>query len=816
MRNTIKIPEILAPAGSMDSLKAAVAAGCDAVYIGGSRFGARAYADNPKGDEMLEAIEYCHIHGVKIYMTVNTLLKDREMEDLYPFLKPYYEAGLDAVIVQDTGVLKNIHSWFPDVEIHVSTQMTITMGVSDNLLRKYGVTRIVPARELTIDELRQMRKDTSLEMEVFVHGALCYCYSGQCLFSSMLGGRSGNRGRCAQPCRQPYIIDGKKCDTGEYVLSPEELSNLPYIADMIDAGIDSFKIEGRMKRPEYTAFVTAMFRKYVDLYEQLGKTGYEEYISSNQEEFDNDLEKLKEIYNRGGFTQGYLEGLSGVPFKKKKSGKGNMLSAKRPKHGGVLVGRVVSVGKSSLKYKLERKLHPQDVVEFCDDNMIQKYEYTIGEAKEAGDIVEARFKKGSRIYVGDLVYRTKEAELLDKIRKRYIDKEKKVFIVGKFEAKLGKKAVLHVTNGDVTYSVKGDICEAALNKPSDCKNVSKSILQTGATEFDFFKLDVMIDENLFIPVGMIKKLRREALAGLREKMLEKYRRSNASYTIEQNCEMSSGKSRDNKVEIQRIISVMTMEQLLVVLELCGRETKKIYLRTELLNKKEIKEAIDKIHVKGKEAFIVMPHIFRKPLWEKICCQAEKVEYFCECDGYVIKNFEEFIFLTEKCKIAPDKITIDAQMYVMNESAYDFWRENGVKNFTMPFELTSYEMNKLAEKEGCEFIIYTHIPMMVSAQCVMYNTSNCALSDSKGINSETVLTDNKRRDFVAINYCKYCYNIIYQAKPLYLVKYEEEFKEKGISKFRYDFIFESKEEIKEILSGRYSGDYEEGHILNGVE
>ena len=276
MANQIKVPEILAPAGSFESLKAAVAAGCDAVYIGGSRFGARAYADNPEGDDMLRAIDYCHIYGVKIYMTVNTLLKEREIAELYSFLKPYYEAGLDAVIVQDVGAMRNIHAWFPEMEIHASTQMTITMGVSDDLLKKYGVTRIVPARELTIGELEQMRKDTLMEMEVFVHGALCYCYSGQCLFSSMLGGRSGNRGRCAQPCRQPYLVEGNKSDIGDYILSPKELCNLPYVCEMIEAGIDSFKIEGRMKRPEYTAFVTSIFRKYVDLYAAMGKDAYKE------------------------------------------------------------------------------------------------------------------------------------------------------------------------------------------------------------------------------------------------------------------------------------------------------------------------------------------------------------------------------------------------------------------------------------------------------------------------------------------------------------------------------------------------------------
>ena len=207
----LKKPEILSPAGSIESVRAAVNAGCDAIYIGGSRFGARAYADNPQGDQMAEVIRYCHRYGVKVYMTVNTLLKEHELQqDLYDYIRPYYLEGLDAVIVQDVGVMNYLHRYFPDLEIHASTQMTLTMGESTELLEPYGVTRIVPARELTLQELVQMRQSTGLEIEVFVHGALCYCYSGQCLFSSMLGGRSGNRGRCAQPCRRDIIWRERK------------------------------------------------------------------------------------------------------------------------------------------------------------------------------------------------------------------------------------------------------------------------------------------------------------------------------------------------------------------------------------------------------------------------------------------------------------------------------------------------------------------------------------------------------------------------------------------------------------------------------
>nr|MDE6852054.1 U32 family peptidase [Lachnospiraceae bacterium] len=264
MKTVIKEkPEILAPAGSYAGLQAAVAAGCDAVYIGGMQFGARAYADHPDTHTMVQAIEYCHLHDVKLYLTVNTLLKDHELQgSLYDYILPFYEAGLDAVIVQDLGVVKALHRWFPDLDLHASTQMNLVMGKGIDRLKQYGITRIVPARELSLAELEQMRQDTDLELEVFVHGALCYCYSGRCLFSSMQGGRSGNRGRCTQPCRMLY--HGR--EQSGYYLSPRELCNLSYLPDLIRAGVQSFKIEGRMKRSEYTAFVTSVYRYYVDKY----------------------------------------------------------------------------------------------------------------------------------------------------------------------------------------------------------------------------------------------------------------------------------------------------------------------------------------------------------------------------------------------------------------------------------------------------------------------------------------------------------------------------------------------------------------------
>ena len=293
--------EILAPAGSYESMTAAVNAGADAVYIGGSRFGARAYANNLDEETMLRAIDYVHLHGCSLYMTVNTLMKEEEMGSLYSYLNPYYMQGLDAAIVQDFGVFSYLREHFPGLHLHASTQMTITGVCGARLLKEMGASRVVTARELSLEEIRQIHDQVDVEIESFVHGALCYCYSGQCLMSSLIGGRSGNRGRCAQPCRLPYEVRqgagplNKKDE--RYVLSLKDLCTLDLIPDMVEAGVYSMKIEGRMKSPRYTAGVVSVYRKYVDRYLERGREGYAVDPA--------DRRLLLDLFDRGGFSDGY-------------------------------------------------------------------------------------------------------------------------------------------------------------------------------------------------------------------------------------------------------------------------------------------------------------------------------------------------------------------------------------------------------------------------------------------------------------------------------------------------------------------------------
>ena len=296
-----QIAELLAPAGSVETMYAAFAAGADAVYIGGSRFGARAYADNAESESLLDAIDYAHLHGKKLYLTVNTLLKEQEMNELYEYLLPFYCQGLDAVIVQDFGVFRRVREWFPDLAIHASTQMIMSGELSAEKLKELGATRIVTPRELSLNEIRSIHKSCDLEIESFVHGALCYCYSGQCLFSSIAGGRSGNRGRCAQPCRMAYSVEqnGKVILPQQkgYILSPKDLCTIEILPQLIEAGVYSLKIEGRMKKPEYTAGVVSIYRKYLDRYLANPKAPYR--VS------EADKKHLLGLFNRKGFTDGY-------------------------------------------------------------------------------------------------------------------------------------------------------------------------------------------------------------------------------------------------------------------------------------------------------------------------------------------------------------------------------------------------------------------------------------------------------------------------------------------------------------------------------
>lgn len=806
MENKKGRPEILAPAGSMESLYAAVNAGCDAVYIGGSMFGARAYADNPDHENLLYAIDYCHLHGVKLYMAVNTLLKEDEiMDSLYNYIKPYYEAGLDAAIVQDTGVIYMLHKYFPGLALHASTQMTLVSGEGARLLKDYGITRVVPARELSLAELKQVKEDTGLETEVFVHGALCYCYSGQCLFSSLLGGRSGNRGRCAQPCRLPYQHGSQDERQESYILSMKELCTLPYIGELIEAGTDSFKIEGRMKSPAYTALVTSIYKKYTDIYINYGREGYNDYISKHKEDFRHDNEMLAEVYNREGFTDGYI-------YRKAhgRNRKENMLASRRPKHGGVCIGKVVSAGKGKLEYKLYKDVNAQDVVEFRNHAMDTLYEYTTSTGIKSGNTVEARFLKGCNIRPGDMVYRTKNSAVLDNIKKKYLENNKKVMATALFKAAAGEMASLYIEKDGLGVTVYGGICQKAEKSPATESSVRKNLLQTGNTEFGFKETKIIIEDGLFLPVSMLKNMRREALAELKGKITGSYRRSMDIVSFKKDINKYNAGIQTVPQPVYKA-SVMDLKQLGTVL--CSQKISEVCIKTELLSSGDIKEALTSVHLSGRKCYVVMPHIFRKKDWdyeEKMAAGGRSI-YQYNWDGYLIRNLESYVFLTNICGINPENIVTDTGIYIMNSFAMDFWKEHGVTRHTVPFELEIPCIRKIAG-DFMEAVLYTHIPLMVSAQCTLSNLAECSGNQK---DRQVILKDIKGREFIAVNYCKYCYSTVYQKIPLMALSCIKDLTNAGIRSFRYDFTIEDAEETSMVLAGRYNGQTHTGHYRKGV-
>lgn len=375
-----KMVELLAPAGSFEIFKAVIAAGADAVYVGGNAFGARAYANNFSEEELLEAIDYAHLHHRKLYLTVNTLFKEKELkEQLYPYLLPYYKQGLDAVIVQDIGAFAFIREHFPGLEIHTSTQMTVTNRYGAEMMKSLGATRVVTAREMSFAEIEDISQNVEVEIESFVHGALCYCFSGQCLFSSVIGGRSGNRGRCAQPCRLPYeTYDSDMKKSGKpkkpYVLSPKDLCTIEMIPQLVKAGIYSFKIEGRMKQAEYAAGVVSLYRKYIDLFLEKGESGYR--VS------EKDYQKLLDLGNRSGFTEGYYNKHNGA----------DMITFEQPSH---------KKGNESLQEQIRQQFVNTEIKEKIKGNLIlskdlpakMTVEYDNTKITVTGDVVQGALKQ---------------------------------------------------------------------------------------------------------------------------------------------------------------------------------------------------------------------------------------------------------------------------------------------------------------------------------------------------------------------------------------------------------------------------------------
>lgn len=784
--------EILAPAGSYASFKAAVNAGADAVYAGGPRFGARAYADNFTEEELIEAIKEAHIYGKKFYLTVNTLLKDQEISELYAYLNPLYKAGLDAVIVQDIGVLEFVREHFPKMDIHASTQMTITGYRGAAFMKQQGISRVVPARELSFSEIRRIKEETGLEVECFVHGALCYCYSGQCLLSSLIGGRSGNRGQCAQPCRLPYTVEGEK----KYYLSPKDICTLEYIPDLAGAGIDSFKIEGRMKKPEYVAAVTAMYRKYTDLYMKKGREGYK--VDPK------DQSALMDLYNRGGFSKGYYRQHNGQ----------NMMSVDRPNHAGVPAVKVKGQKGRQITGILLTDLHAGDVLDISGN-------YTVGKDQKKGEPFSMLVQKQVHVKPGMVISRVRNEFLISSVHSQYIDNDAKRKIKGHLELREGKPASLTLRCGESVYTVhSAGLVEQAQKQPMDQKRIAVQIEKLGNTPFSFESLDIQMDEMVFLPIKQLNDLRRAAVSGLCETLAGHDFREDSFEKKWEECKSETEAEREEKqgnTPLSFSVLLETKEQLSAVNAFLeetkeGAEIVRVYIESNLFQDNIFAE-IDALKEKKVECFLALPHIFREGSEARIRqCLARAAA--ADLEGVLIRNWEQYALL---CQLEFDKKVIsDDNLYVFNRFAKSFLKKNGIFEFTAPAELNERELEKLGIKNA-ELTVYGYRPVMISAQCIMKTRGKCIKKPSC-----IRMKDRIGKEFLIQTHCDECYNVVYNSAPLYLGNQKDRIEELDPKRLRIRFGAERKEEVKKVLKqviGSFgekpSFDYTQEHFKRGV-
>lgn len=535
----MKKVELLSPAGNMDSLISAVQNGADAVYVGGKKFGARAFASNFDYDQMIEAIKYCHLYGVKIYVTVNTICFENEIEEALKYIEFLYNNQVDALIMQDIGLISFVRKKYPNMEIHASTQMHNHNDLGLSYLKEIGVKRAVLAREMTLEEINNLKTD--IDKEVFVHGALCVSYSGCCLFSAMHGNRSGNRGECVGACRLPYKLleNDKVLDSeGDYILSTKSLCTINNIGKLIESGITSFKIEGRMKSKEYVGYITRLYREKIDEY----------YLVKKYSVKEDEIKNIKKIYNRE-LTSGYLFDNYGS----------SIMNTKTSNHIGIHLGSIIKIDNKKIYIKLDEDLNQEDGIRFDNDKgmivnkLYNKRDLLVNSIKK-GDIAVVDNKIG--LSKAKEVRKTIDVKLVEEINKY---KERKVFVSVNCNAKIGKNLELSINDSKNEIKVYGNIVEEAKNSPTSYERIKEQLEKLGNTPFISTNTNISLDDNIFIPIKELNDLRREAV----EKLIEKREYSQSHKVIINELTDENNKKTNHKLTIS--ILVRNEKQLQVVL-----------------------------------------------------------------------------------------------------------------------------------------------------------------------------------------------------------------------------------------------------------
>ncbi|WP_125152736.1 DUF3656 domain-containing U32 family peptidase [Clostridium rectalis] len=783
--------ELLAPAGSIESLHAAVLAGANAVYLGGSKFSARAYASNFNDENMKDAINYCHLYGVKVYVTLNTLLKDEEMEEAIDYARFLYNIGVDGLIVQDTGLIYFLNKEIPNLELHASTQMTVHNLEGAKLLKELNFKRIVLSRELSLNEIKYISENLGVEIEIFIHGALCVCYSGQCLMSSIIGGRSGNRGRCAQPCRLPYTLIDKNTGRKEkaYILSPKDICTLDNIKEILLSGVTSLKIEGRMKRPEYVAGVVDTYRRAID------------FVQNNTEKkqlhFEKDNKKLLQLFNREGFSKAYLFGNVGK----------DMMSYSYPKNTGLYLGKI----NKDLTVTLKEDLILKDGIRNKDKG------FTISKITKQDREVDKAFK-GDKVklfpanYIfGDELYKTSDILLLSSYEKFYNDPyNKKLDIEIDVNFRVNEPITISTKVNNKTIIHQGHIIQQAKKRPLDKKKIEENLKKTRNTAFQVNNINFISFEEGFLPVSSINEVRRELISMLQEEIINgNSKRENTNKNL--NCKKINKLSIEKYELPKTLVCITTKEQLRAAKSFNIKDIAfNPFLRRNELN------LFDFIN-EGINVYIKIPNIIKDEfhsIYNYIENNLNSIKGIITANLGIINKFRNKTIIIS-----------DYKLNIFNNYSLDFYK-NFIHGYCASVELNKSEISKL-KHSNLQIIVYGKIELMISEYCPIgsifggKDSNNVCTGYCK--DKSFGLIDRKNEEF-SIYTDKFCRSYIYNNVPLNLISNISELEKIKVKNFRLDFIDEDFIETSKVLEafinknwvGNDLKGFTRGHYKRGVE
>ena len=732
--------ELLSPVGNMKTLYQAIHNGADAVYLGGKHFGARKYSDNFTNEELKEAIRYAHLFNVKVYVTVNTIIYENEINDFLEYIFYLHKINVDALIMQDIGMIKQVKEKFPNIEVHASTQCHNHNDEGIKLLKSLGVTRVVLDREMSLNEINNIKED--IEKEVFIHGALCVCYSGCCLFSSLNGGRSGNRGECTQCCRLPYDLyeNDKKIDTvGNYLLSTRELNTLDNLKEILDSGITSLKIEGRMKSPEYVGYITRLYRKLIDSYYD-----HREMIITEEE-----LTNLKLLFNRE-FTSGYLFNSD------------NIMNIKTPNHLGIEIGKVIKVDKDKVYIKLDNILNQEDGIRFKNANqgmivnMLYDEEGLLKNSISKGSIAVVDNKLN--IKENDIVLKTIDKKLIENIsniEEKKIDIDINVMVSD-------NNLVISIIDKDENIVESITTVEDAKNMPTSPENIEKSLTKLGDTVYKVNTFNINYNQDIFIPISKLNEIRRNMLLELDEKRINK---NNRKIMLNPNLEKIKIEEQDKTYKLS--ILVRNEEQLITCM---NNDVDNIYTTDkELYNKyKELTNVFYKI-----------PRVINKFI------DIKNANILASELGSVNKYSKNNIVHT------------DYTLNVVNSKSIELLNKLNVKNICLSVELDYDKIKDIMKKDyNVELLIYGKVELMIMKYCPLkLNLNHCTLC--KDNTNKYYLQDKTNNKYRILH--NNCITSIMHYKNTDLINDINKYKELNIYNYRIDLLDEEESEIIDLIN-----------------